>query len=450
SLSQKFAFAQISQHWRDFALKNPVFWSTIMVGDSESRLKLHWRWVPLALERSGSSTMLHIYFDCTDGRYYADAIEALRPCVHRIQTLEMRYYTPPHPRDLLASNLQFPALRVLRVYGAHNYHSLRLSLTAPQLQALEVGEVESANLHALFVPSLEDIELYRHLGSVNTLANIFQQCPRVRRVVLSAPYDRITSPDADFEAFSRRPLALRHLELEMEGDLIRVLRAGFSHPDNILHTLGIRVPPGASFGLLADALLVGVDSIILFDLIRPMELQLRDEQGRVRRLLNDHQSVWKPKEVWTHLSLRYNLHKTVREIRVNQFYWDDIVDLFALYPLGDGPITFRIEVSFHAVHFNKPLHIPALSRVEFTGRDTDTNPMYLQQVLGVLAKIQPPAARKVEVCVLSKKLRVPEKELEGIQDASIALEKELSGTDWAICTHSGRCMYSLSQDSQGE
>ncbi|KAJ7737367.1 hypothetical protein B0H16DRAFT_1762692 [Mycena metata] len=48
-----------------FRPQKPVFWSTIMVGDSESWLKLHWRWVPLALEHSGSSTKLHIHFDCT-------------------------------------------------------------------------------------------------------------------------------------------------------------------------------------------------------------------------------------------------------------------------------------------------------------------------------------------------------------------------------------------------
>jgi hypothetical protein len=71
------------------------------------------------------------------------------------------------------------------------------------------------------------------------------------------------------------------------------------------------------------------------------------------------------------------------------------------------------------------LQMPGLFKVKFCGvKDSD---YFLQTVSDVLALIESPTGRKVEVCV----------ELEtGVQSALVALRSILLGkSSWAVCSH---------------
>jgi hypothetical protein len=254
--------------------------------------------------------------------------------------------------------------------------------------------------------------------------------------------------EARFEALSR-PFApaLRELELDVfeDTDLVRVLKAGFS--DVVLRTLKGRIYNGhgkENVALLAGALLLGVGPLVDFKLVDMQDVELQDEAGRVRHLQcwNDDSS-FEVREVWEHLSLHYDLHKSVREIWINPKHWHDYVEVFESYlpQLQDG-ITLAIDTSWGEfpqirdgegdfLRAFKILQMPGLAKVKFCGaKDSDD---FLQTISDVLALIEPPAGRKVEVCI----------EVEtGLRVQTTTLQSTLLGnsTSWEICSH---CVRSL-------
>jgi hypothetical protein len=251
-----------------------------------------------------------------------------------------------------------------------------------------------------------------------------------------------------FEALSRPfALALRELELDLfeDPELIRILHTGFS--DVVLHTLKGRIYNGhgeENVELLADALLLGVGPLLDFKLDM-QDVELHDEVGHVRHLQcwNDDSS-FEVREVWKHLSFHYNLHKTVREIRIHAEHWRDYLEVFESYPpqLEDG-ITLAIDTSRgnfpkirddggDVLRVSNTLQMPGLSKVRFC--DARNSDGFLQTVSDFLALIEPLMGRKVEVCI----------ELTaGVQSALMALESTLLGnsSSWAICSHCLRCVH---------
>ncbi|KAJ7111215.1 hypothetical protein C8R44DRAFT_883045 [Mycena epipterygia] len=94
--------------------------------------------VPLTLERSGSTTMLHIrfHFFTGDTNWAANALTALVPYVARIETLAPEVWVAMER----VQNIAVP-----------------LSLSAPQLRTLDIERFAPENLDTILVPSLQDI-----------------------------------------------------------------------------------------------------------------------------------------------------------------------------------------------------------------------------------------------------------------------------------------------------
>ncbi|KAJ7348922.1 hypothetical protein DFH08DRAFT_131767 [Mycena albidolilacea] len=438
NIGQKFTIAQVSQFWRDVALDSHLFWSSF-TGDS----KADYRRLPLMLERSGSSTMLNIQFRFKYLDFVARRTDTsmLVPYVARIETLDMTFSVPVDATALLGSGLEFPALRTLCLASSAYNNATRLLFTAPQLRTLDVGYIDLTNWAILLSPSLERVRLWG--GTLEMLVGVLKQCPRVSRIAMKT-WDHLYSNETEdpFEALSR-PFApvLRELELHIlvEPDLVRVLHTGFS--DVVLHTLkgGIYNGHGEEdVELLAEALLLGVGPLVNFKLVDMQNVELQDEAGRVRHLQCwNENSSFEVKEVWKHLSLHYDLHKTVREIRIHAEHWHDYVEVFESFlpQLQDG-ITLALDTSWGEfpqirddegdfLRASKVLQMPGLFKVKFCGaKDSD---YFLQTISDVLALIEPPTGRKVEVCV----------ELEiGVHSALAALRSILLGkSSWAVCSH---------------
>ncbi|KAJ7871150.1 hypothetical protein B0H14DRAFT_223851 [Mycena olivaceomarginata] len=121
--------------------------------------------------------------------------------------------------------------------------------------------------------------------------------------------------DADFEVFSRRqPLAPALRTLELGTDFRRVLKAAF--PDAALHTLTAVGDYVAGKLLdLTPHLLSGFGPLHVFELFETQQAELRNEDGRIRRLKDESYALLVD-DVWEHLSIYHNLHETVREIRI--------------------------------------------------------------------------------------------------------------------------------------
>ncbi|KAJ6577306.1 hypothetical protein B0H19DRAFT_1119117 [Mycena capillaripes] len=449
-INHKFNFAQVSRYWREVALSNHLFWSSFAGKASKADCYR----VPMLLQRTGSCTMLHIEFRFIDeADWPAVALNALVPYVARIQTLNIMFWVhsfcslaPNIVENLLNSNLEFSALQTLCLVGPEYGLAARplLLLTAPQLRTLDLDHCKPTSLDILLSPSLENIRL-NQVDDVNldTLMDIFVRCPTVWRVVLhSYDYGAYHSHYGDnyFDAFARRrPLAraLRELELGTRNpDLGRLLKAGFS--DVVLHTL-TGCLYNSDIDVLAEALLPGVGPLVFFEILMD-QVELRDEDGRIRRFKcwNDDSS-FEVGEVWEYLCIHNELHKTVREIRMGEVYWDKYVKAFHLNPpqLQDGiTLVFAADWDIDSyqistddekdcTYITKTMRIPWLTKVEFSG---DYPHLLLQTVLNVLAHIE--TACKVEVCIHSRKLLTTDE----VQDTLGTLHTTLADDDWVICS----------------
>ncbi|KAJ7891305.1 hypothetical protein B0H14DRAFT_3855101 [Mycena olivaceomarginata] len=385
NIGQKFIIAQVSQLWRNVALHSHLF--------------------------CGSSTMLHLRFRFGYSGFTAprtDALTLLVPYVARIETLEISSISVD-VTALLGSGMEFPVLRTLRLDDPASDTGPTLLFTAPQLRALDIDAIGLRDWATLLSPSLESVRLWG--GTLEMLVAVLELCPRVSRIAMKTWYSYGNETEARFEALSR-PFApaLRELELDVfeDTDLVRVLKAGFS--DVVLRTLKGRIYNGhgeENVALLAGALLLGVGPLVDFKLVDMQDVELQDEAGHVRHLQcwNDDSS-FEVREVWEHLSLHYDLHKSVREIWINPKHWHDYVEVFESYlpQLQDG-ITLAIDTSWGEfpqirdgegdfLRASKILQIPGLSKVVFCGvNDSDD---FLQTISDVLALIEPPAGRKVE------------------------------------------------------
>ncbi|KAF8215738.1 hypothetical protein K438DRAFT_1799323 [Mycena galopus ATCC 62051] len=429
-INQKFAFSHVSRYWRDMALQDHLFWSSFMCGPSKADCSR----VPVALERSGSA-MLNIRIRFTSGEdildWHADALEALVPYVGRIEILDVEFSVnlncrvlPRTGQALLNSNLEFPALQTLRLKGSEYGYPRSLRLTAPRLRNLDVQDFHCVNPNTLFSPSLENIRLDNPEGTLQTLLDIFDQCPKAWRIVCVHldKYDFGSYEDSFFEAFTRRrpfALALRELELDVVDPEFasRIFKAGFSD----VHTLTCRLYSG-NIEKLAEALLPGFGPLVAFGL-SGHEIQLRDEHGHIRRMqswtTNDEFSF---QEVWEYLSVHYNLHKTVREIRIAK--WDDYAEIFERYPpqQPDG-ITLVITADWGASFcITRTMRIPGLAKLEFSA----------DILLPVLAHLEQPAGRKVAVCI-----RNTDSEAFTTAMEKDAFQTAVSGDCWVLC---GQCL----------
>ncbi|KAJ7437787.1 hypothetical protein B0H11DRAFT_1935639 [Mycena galericulata] len=422
SIDEKFALCQVSKLWRAVALDTPLLWSSFTGSSSKADCYR----VPLVLERSGPTTMLHIRLrftgDNTD--WSEDVLTALQPYVPRIQTLVIEFKIRVDVNQLLDSNLLFPALQILRLRNADRCRSV--SLLAPQLRTLDLDRFFPRNWNALLGPRLENIRLHRTSANLGTLYYIFTQCPLVWRLVFDQYRPLSHDHLPDFRVLKRRPLgpALREFELRLwEGDeLDRILRTAFC--DVVLRAL-----TGSAYsytvGSLASSLLCGVGPFVAYECNHIERIELRDDSGHVRRLeCFNSQARLNICEVWEHLSLRYELDRTgLRAIpaagrRRCHPYNQDGRELGMRDIEGDTTRTMRI---------------PGLVKVEF--RDVVRHILLLGLMLKVLAHIEPPAARKVEVClgnVESEAVRDDESLRLSLFAVRTALA-ELPGNPWIVC-----------------
>ncbi|KAJ6500707.1 hypothetical protein C8R45DRAFT_78436 [Mycena sanguinolenta] len=405
NIDQKFAFAQVSRLWRELALSSPSFWSSFTGDDS----KADFYRMPLVVERSGPGTMIHVQFRFLHANNWpADILTTLVPHVARIVSLDVEFTAPIHANALLGAALVFPVLRTLRIQSSIYRNVPGLLLTAPVLRTLDIERVHLTNWDTLLCPSLENIRLCD--SPVEMILEILKRCPRAQRIVLKTWYPWSgNSIEDSFAALPSRPLApaLRELELEVRGSNIsRILQAGFS--DVVLHTLTGRIYNGKradDLEVLSRALLSGVGPLVSFKLVDIQELELHDAAGRIRRLrCCSDDSSFEAGDAWKYLSIHYNLHETVRGIRIRLECWDELVGIFESYPpqVAEG-ITLAIEADGNA-DFRLPtqiMRLPGLSKVEFNyPRDIASASRALSDVL---ALIELPAGRKVEVCLAKRK-----------------------------------------------
>jgi hypothetical protein len=112
------------------------------------------------------------------------------------------------------------------------------------------------------------------------------------------------------------------------------------------------------------------------------QIELRDDAGHIRRLQcwNDDSS-FEVDYTWKYLCVHYDLHKTVRELRIA--HWNEYAEIFEQYlpQLPDG-ITFIYIGAAHSYmassvstgeeeedskYVTKTMRIPGLARLEFSG-----------------------------------------------------------------------------------
>ncbi|KAK7044945.1 hypothetical protein R3P38DRAFT_3177166 [Favolaschia claudopus] len=133
-------------------------------------------------------------------------------------------------------------------------------------------------------------------------------------------------------------------------------------------------------GALTSALLVGVGPLTVFKFINFRDVELQSEAGHIRHLRcwNDD-SFFDVEQVWRCLSLRYDLHKTVREIRMRPEHWHEYVEVFERFPPGlQEGLTLDIQTGWEEfsqivtddgdmVEVFKVMRLPGLSKVKFYG-----------------------------------------------------------------------------------
>ncbi|KAJ6520560.1 hypothetical protein C8R45DRAFT_955639 [Mycena sanguinolenta] len=456
-INQKFAFSQVSRYWRNAAVQDHLFWSSFSGGRSKADCSR----IPILLQRSGSA-MLHIRYSFIDGNtpmtdWQTYAMEVLVPHVARIETLHVKFPVYSNRtlsvQALLNSGLEFPALQTLHLEGPKYGPgpAPRVLLTAPRLRTLHVECFDSANWRVFLSLSLESITLsYAESTSPQTLLDIFDLCPRAWRVVLRyGGYGR-RYPDDFFEAFAhRRPLApaLRELELATpDPDLGHILKAGFS--DTVLRTITGRLYD-SDMDLLTQALLPGLGSLVIFGLAPgTQQLELHDDSGHIRRLQCwNEDSSFEIDWVWEYLCIHYHLHETVREIRIAHWdddeTWNQYTESFQRYPpqLTDGitlvlaasDFSFSADEDEDSDYIPKTMRIPGLAKVDFHA-PLDRPILPLKLALRVLAHIEPPQTRKVEVCIHNMTLLPKHAETGSFG----VFQAALSGDSWAICTECTR------------
>ncbi|KAJ6603289.1 hypothetical protein DFH09DRAFT_1124117 [Mycena vulgaris] len=441
SIDEKIILAQVSQLWRNLALETPLLWSSFTGGASKADCYR----VPFVLARSGSISMLHITFSFYSAKeeWQTDALAALMPYVARIETLDVNFGMAIDIKSLLDSNLQFPSLKILRLQGAEYTRPMSLSLLAPQLQSLDIGRLGPTSWETLLVPSLEDIRLYMAGGAhIETLSDIFRLCPRVSRVVLHSSQSWHPLDDYDFQGFSRRPLApaLRELELRLdEADLERVVKIGFS--DVVLDRLTGCIYNGHSedeVSFLARVLLPGVGPLRIFECFDSQEITVCDDAGHTRRLQCwNEDSNFEIQDVWKHLSAHYNLHKTVREIRIRAPYWDEYLESFGLYPPqkpdGITLVLSGIPESWEdGTQMPQIMRIGGLAKVEFR-RASAYDVLTLEAMVQALARIETLGTHAVEVCIGNEEVKTRDYCPLPLPVFQAALA-EVAG-NWLICGH---------------
>ncbi|KAJ7184509.1 hypothetical protein C8R46DRAFT_1026406 [Mycena filopes] len=408
TIDQKFALSQVSQFWRNAALDNCLFWTSFTGGQSRSDCYR----IPIILERIGSTSALHIEFRFSRGPsdelWPTFALRALLPYAARIATLDVRFSRAVDTDALLNSDLEFPALRTLRLKGWNRRATPTmpsLLLRAPRLQTLDLEYFSPLNWSTLFPPSLEDVRIHETGNTtVETLSAIFHHCRRVSRVVFHNQ-GFIRSEDDEFEGFARKPLApaLRELDLDLQHeDLARVLETGFS--DVVLQTLTGSISRG-DISFLARTLLRGIGRLVAFDNVWPQRIELRDEDGR-----------------------------TVREIKILSAEWQEYLAVFEVFPpqVQHGlKICIYLEY-MHGRELYMPgevLRLPGLAQLEICGGVDDLS---LATLLEVIAKLEPPSNRQVEVCIGNKRLQREGSDAILAQDLFLLVPLP---EPWIFCSH---------------
>ncbi|KAJ6603303.1 hypothetical protein DFH09DRAFT_1354578 [Mycena vulgaris] len=431
---------QVSQLWRNLALETPLLWSSFTGGASKADCYR----VPLILARGGSISMLHItfLFYYAEEKWQADALAALVPYIARIETLDVEFGMGTDVKSLLDSNLKFPSLKRLRLQGADCTGPMSLSLSAPQLQSLDIERLDPTSWETLLVPSLEDIRLHEAgEAPIETLSEILRLCPRVSRLVLHSSQSWNPSDDSDFQAFARRPLApaLRELGLRLdEVDLERVVNIGFS--DVVLDMLTGCIYNGHSesvVALLARMLLPGVGPLHVFECFY-QEITVCDDAGHTRRFQrwNDDPS-FEVQDAWKHLSEHYDLYRTVREIRIRTPYWKEYIESFAAYPpqAPDGItlVLLGIPESWEdSTQMPQIMRIAGLVKVEFR-RASSYDELTLEAMMQTLARIETLSTHAVEVCIGNEEVKTLNSRGLPLPAFETALA-EVSG-NWVVCAH---------------
>ncbi|KAJ7489253.1 hypothetical protein FB451DRAFT_1553114 [Mycena latifolia] len=178
----------------------------------------------VVVHRSGlTTTCIQFRFTSGHAEWPADALKALVSYAGRIEILdvEFRSHVAVDVKPLLDSDVQFPKLKSLRLRGAEYSPILSLSLSAPQLRALDIERFNPNKFNVCLVPSLENIRLSSTGDAgAKTLSDIFARCLVAWRVVLRSALWYRTQHEPDFQTFARRPLApaLRELELQLEDE----------------------------------------------------------------------------------------------------------------------------------------------------------------------------------------------------------------------------------------
>ncbi|KAJ7111216.1 hypothetical protein C8R44DRAFT_883046 [Mycena epipterygia] len=187
----------------------------------------------------------------------------------------------------------------------------------------------------------------------------------------------------------RRLCASSNYGFLSEQDRENLLRTGFF--DVILDTLTVCIRNGDGLGdveLLTGALLPGLNPLLVFQFLDFSQIELRDGAGNIRRFeCWNEDSCFELQDVWTHWSLHYNLHKTVREILIQNSDWDGYVEIFELYPPPwQAGITLALqldwndEASWNNEHDSpqtpRIMRIAGLTKVEFFGRYTGLVPEF--------------------------------------------------------------------------
>ncbi|KAJ7153937.1 hypothetical protein C8R43DRAFT_1235326 [Mycena crocata] len=471
TIEEKFAFSQVSRLWRNLALATPLLWSSFTCMDETDCNRL-----PVVLERSGATAGLHIRLRFSDPftHWPSVALEALLPYAARIETLDAEF----RPRiafdamRLLNSNVDFPALQTLRLQNFKHGSIPIVLLSAPKLRVLDVQQFASLDWNSILVPTLEVIRLVsNNHTNLGTLSHILTQCPLVRHVVLhshdgwdDADEDSLAHRD-DFNIRSpvRLAPALRELELQLiHRDIRKVLENGFADvvlpavtactlDDDLNH-----VTP------LADVMLSGLGVLTAFSsLDSSAHIELRDAARHIRRFegynAQEYLSTTEIASIWKHLSTRYGLHHSVREIRIHISAWDAYAAGFAAYP-PQSDVTLTLlgsALRIENVDFASML-IPGLVKVQFNpdeSRSCDRNArLDIPAILRILSHIEgSPAQESTQVCIgergqieleLDMELNVDDWDDADLEDTRrqfrvaglSALQAALSAP-WVLCSH---------------